>query len=408
MSAPVTVLDLGSTKAVGLVAETSESGALRVLAVHQSPCDGIKKGVVADLDEVASAAADAIRRVQTAAGIDMGPVVVGAGGAHMEGMNAQGFVPIVPQSRHITRDDVLQVVNHSRQLMMPPDREQVLALPREFKVNGQRGITKPVGMSGGKLEVMTYVVTGHTPHLQNLERAITMAGRKVDALVLQALASGLGVLTAQEMELGSVVVDIGGDSTDVGVFTGGSIAYHATLPVGGKHVTSDLYTLLKASPEEAERLKLRYGGAMSEPIPEGDNIDVMQIGADEARPMQRKVFCEIIESRMRELATMVRQQVEKSGLYAMLPGGVVLTGGGSQLSGSDKLFESVLQHLRVRCGAPKVDGQHKAAIMRPEMAAAVGLARYALDQGDDEFSTADDGSSWRERIRTMWSLFGGK
>lgn len=408
MSAPVTVLDLGSTKAVCLAADVTESGGLRVVAMHSVPCTGIKKGVVADLDEVARAAGEAIRQVQSSVGLDMGPVLVGVGGSHMEGMNAQGFVPIVPAARSITRDDVLQVVNHSRQLMMPPDREQVQAMPREFKVNGQRGINKPVGMSGGKLEVVTYVVTGHTPHLQNVERAINMAGRKVDSMVLQALGSALGVLSGQEMELGSVCVDIGGDTTDVAIFNGGSIAYHATVPVGGKHVTSDVSTLLKCSPEEAERLKLRYGAAISEHVPEGDQIDVTQIGSAESRPMQRKVFCEIVESRMRELATMVRQHIEKSGLYAVLPGGVVLTGGGSQLGACDKLFEQTLNHLRIRTGSPKVEGPLRNSIARPEMATAVGLARYALDEDEDEFSTADDDLTWRERIKTMWSLFSSK
>jgi len=408
MSSPVTVLDLGSTKAVCLVAEHTENGGLRVLAMHQSPCGGVRKGVVTDLDEAARAAGEAIRQAQTAANIDMGPVIVGAGGAHMEGVNAQGFVPIVPQARAITRDDVLQVVNHSRQLMMPPDREQVQALPREFKVNGQRGISKPVGMSGGKLEVVTYVVTGHTPHLQNLERAVNMAGRKVDSIMLQALASGLGVLGGQEMELGSVVIDIGGDTTDVAVFVGGSIAYHASIPIGGKHVTSDLSTLLKCAPEEAERLKMRYGSALAEGVPEGDQIDVVQIGADGARPMQRRVFCEIVESRMRELATMVRQHIEKSGFYAMLPGGVALTGGGSLLPATDRLFEQVLQHLRVRCSAPKVEGSLRSAMIRPEMATAVGLARFALDEGDDEFTTGEGETNWREKIKTMWSLFSAK
>lgn len=405
MSAPVTVLDLGSTKAVCLVAEHSESGGVRVLSMHQSPCTGIRKGVVTDIDEASRAAGEVIRQAQAAANIDMGPVIVGAGGAHMEGVNAQGFVPIVPQSRAITRDDVLQVVNHSRQLMMPPDREQVQALPREFKVNGQRGISKPVGMSGGKLEVVTYIVTGHTPHLQNLERAVNVAGRKVDSIMLQALASGLGVLGGQEMELGSAVVDIGGDTTDIAVFVGGSIAYHATVPVGGKHVTSDISTLLKCSPEEAERLKLRYGSALSEIVPEGDQIDVMQIGSEGARTMQRRVFCEIVESRVRELATMARQHIEKSGFYAMLPGGVTLTGGGSLLSSTDKLFEQVLQHLRVRSAAPKVEGSLRTSIMRPEMATAVGLARFALDEGEDEFATGEGETNWREKIKTMWSLF---
>lgn len=404
----VTVLDLGSTKAVCLAARRTESGALDVVAMAQAPCKGLKRGVVSDLDETANAVNEVTRKVESALGQPLGSIVVGIGGAHCEGVNGQGFVPIVPPTKPITSDDVLRVVNHSRQLMMPPDREQIQALPREFRVNGQRGISKPVGMAGSKLEVVTYIVTGHSPHIQNLESALKMAGREVGAMVLMPLASGLGVLTQQDIEVGCAVVDIGGGTTDVAVFTAGSIAYHACIPIGGQMVTSDLSKLLKCAPEEAERLKLKYGASLAKTVPEADGIDVQQIGTDIPRPMQRRVFAEIIESRMREVSVMVRQQIEKSGLFGVLPGGVVLTGGGSLLPATDLLFEETLQHIRIRKGAPKVDGQLKHTVARAELATAVGLAHFAIDNVDDELGTAAGADGWKERVRSIFTLFGGK
>lgn len=404
----VTVLDLGSTKAVCLAARLTAQGSLEVVAMAQAPCSGLKRGVVSDIDLAASAATEVIRKVESALGSPVGPITLGIGGSHLEGVNAQGFVPIVPPTKPISSDDVLRVVNHSRQLMMPPDREQLQAIPREFRVNGQRGIAKPVGMAGSKLEVMTYIVTGQIPHIQNLERVLQIAGRQVAGMVLMPLASGLGVLSEQDLEIGCVVVDIGGGTTDVAVFAGGSIAYHACIPIGGQMVTSDLSKLLKTAPEDAERLKLKHGAAVAATVPEGDGVDVLQIGQEQARPMQRRVFCEIVESRMREVAVMVRQQIERSGLFGVLPGGVVLTGGGSQMPAAFQLFESTLQHLRVRRGVPKVEGQIKHSVARPELATAVGLARYAMDNTGDDLETVVGDSGWKQRVRSLWGLIGGR
>lgn len=403
----ITVLDLGSTKAACICAR-EEAGGLHVVAVSSVDCKGVRRGVVADLEHTSNAIDMAIRKVQQAVGQDIPSVVVGIGGAHIEGTNAQGFVPIYPRSREITRDDVLQVINHSRQIVIPPDREQIQALPREFRVDSQRGIARPIGMNGSKLEVTTYLVTGQVTHIQNLEKAIAMAGKRVEMMVLQSLASGLGVLSPQELELGAVVVDIGGGTTDVAVFNGGSIVHTACLPIGGQLVTSDLSKLLKTSLDEAERLKIESAVAIAGMVDAEDTVDVLQLGQTHARPMQRRVLCEIVESRMKELAVMVRQQIEKSGMYGVLPAGIILTGGGSKLPGAEKLFEAVLQHLRVRSGAPKLGGELASAIDRPEMSTGIGLARFALECGDDELATATSNGNWKEKIRTFWTLLSGK
>ncbi|MFI5385553.1 MAG: cell division protein FtsA [Fimbriimonadales bacterium] len=403
----VTILDIGSTKTVCLAAAPDEEGGLEVAGLSISDSRGIKRGVIVDIDEAAKSIDNAIRRLKADLGHDVPGVVVGVGGAHIEGMNAQGFVPIYPRSRVISREDVLQVINHSRQVVLPPDREMIQALPREFRIDGQRGILKPIGMNGSKLECVTYIVTGQATHLQNVEKAIGMTGHRVDQMVLLPLASGLGALTQEQIELGSAVVDIGGGVTEIAIFSGGSVAFSASIPIGGALVTSDVSKLLKTSPEGAERLKTLHGVAMARNIAEKETVDVHQIGHATARPLQRKVLCEIIESRMRELAQMVKQQIEKSGMYGVLPGGVVLTGGGAMLEGTQNLFEDVLKHLRVEIVEPKVDGAAHGLTDRPGMAAALGMARFAIQCFGDELGPAGS-AGWKERVRTFWSLLSGK
>jgi cell division protein FtsA len=404
----VTVLDLGNTRIRCLAVQMDPEGQPIVRGQHIQECKGLKRGVVSDLDETVEAIDGVCRGLQNKTGLPVGPLVVAIGGQHIEGQNAQGFVPIYPRSRLVTREDVLQVVNHSRQLMIPPDREQIQALPREFRIDGQRGIQRPIGMNGSKLEVITYIVTGQTTHIQNMERAINMAGQKVEQMVLKPLASGLGVLTRENMELGAAIVDIGGGSTEIAVFSGGSIAYSATLPVGSMLVTSDISKLIKTSPEEAERLKIFHGSSWPDTISEKETVEVMQLGQTHARPMQRRVLCEIIESRMRELAIMVKQQIEKSGLFGMLPAGVFITGGGSLLPGADRLFEDVLKHIRVTQVAPQMKGLQGTAKDRQGMSVAIGLATFALECSDNELTPASGASSWKDTVRSIRSLFSGR
>ncbi|MBL8087568.1 MAG: cell division protein FtsA [Chthonomonas sp.] len=402
------LLDLGTNKVACLAAELSERGDVIAKAAAHAPCRGLHRSVVSDLEQTAEAIEDVIRRVRTSTGEHPSTIVVTVGGAHLESMNSQGFVPIYPRSRMITREDVLHVINHSRQILPAPDREQIHALPREFRVDGEKGIQKPIGLSGGRLEVVTHIITGAITHLQNIEKAVQMAGFKVDQIVAQPLASGLGVVTEEDRELGTVSVDIGGGSTSISVFQGGSLAYSAVVPVGGNLVTSDLSKLLKCSPEESERLKIAYGCALSSMADGKGSVEVLQIGQSQPRHLDRRVLAEIIESRMREIATLVRQQIERSGLNGVLPGGVILTGGGSLLPGAQELFESTLQHMQVRLGRPKISGPYAGHVNKPEWAGAVGTAKYVLQHEEDEISPASGIENWKLKIRTLKAIFSTK
>lgn len=402
----VAVLDLGASKATCLAATPDPQHGFKIQGVASVPCKGVRKGVLADLEEAGRSIDAAVRRVQQDVGQEIPSLVVGVSGGHVEGLNAQGFKPIVPRSRHITHQDVLEVINHSRSVVLPPDREQIQALPREFRVNGVRDVRKPIGMAGDKLEVVTYIVTGQTTQLQNLERAVGLANKKVEQMVLTPLASGVGVLTQEEMDLGVAVIDLGADTADLGIFVNGSIAYSATVPIGGGLVTSDICKLLKTTPEEAERMKVTYGVAYARMVNEKESVQVMQLGQTMARPMQRRVLGEIIESRMREVAVMIRQHIEKSGFMGVLPGGIVLTGGGAQLAGTDHLFEDQVKHMRVRVAEPslpaKFDHPHQSGL-----AAAVGLARFSI-QCYDEIAPAVGNQSWREKVKSLFSIVAGK
>ncbi|HSI72346.1 MAG TPA: cell division protein FtsA, partial [Fimbriimonas sp.] len=317
----VAVLDLGSTKAVCVAASIDEKGTVKIDAVASTPCNALKKGVLMEPSEASRCIEVVADRVAKETGRSIDSLVVGFGGAQFECLTGQGLKHVVPKGRLVTHQDVLEVVNHSQSLVLPAGKEQVQAVPREFRVDGEREVQKPVGMPASKLEVFTCVVAGETAALDAYDKAVKGAGREIEQFVLTPLASGLGVLTPEEMDLGALVIDLGGGVTTVAAFKGGSIAYAGSIPAGSNYVTSDISQLLKTSLEEAERLKVTYGGAYAGVIPDTERVDVMQAGQTVARPMQRKVLCEIIESRMREIAKLVLHHAEKSGLYASLPGG---------------------------------------------------------------------------------------
>ncbi|MFN8221139.1 MAG: cell division protein FtsA [Fimbriimonadales bacterium] len=287
---PVFALDLGSTKVACLAAEADDNGGLRVLGAASVPCQAMRRGILSDAEDLGRAISDAVRQAEEASNTRAEELVVGLSGVNVEGTSAQGFVPIYPRSRPITREDVLQVINHSRQIVLPPDRELIMSMPREFRVDGQRGIAKPIGMVGSKLEVVTFIVNATTAYIESIEKVIHRTGKEVSEMVFQPLAAGMGVLRPQDMELGCVVADIGGGMTNVAVFSNGSLAYGASVPVGSWHITSDISKLLKTSIEEAERLKVESGGATSRIAKDDESVQVCNSGRRISAPCSAKCF----------------------------------------------------------------------------------------------------------------------
>lgn len=404
----IIVLDLGNSKIAALLAERSPEGGISAVSHSCVPSKALKRGSVVDIDELIAAVQRALEELGAEAEECMSDIVVGIGGPEVYASDAKGLHPIVPKSRLINSDDLLQVLNHSRRQMLPPDREEIQAIPKGYSVDGQKGITRPIGMSASRLEVDTYLVTAPRSLLQNVERAVHLAGGKVTQFVPRGLASGLAVLSPEEMEAGTAVVDIGSGASEVAVFSGGSIVWSTTVPIGSGLVSSDIMKLLKTSPDEAERLKTSFGCAVAGLMPPDEQVGVMQLGQIHERPMQRRVLCEIIESRMRELASFVFQSLEKGGFAGLLPGGIVLTGGGSKMPGVCELFQDVVPGSRARVVMPVFEGPDGGDVSLPEWASAAGIAEFVLNVESDDLAPVSQTNGLAGKIRTIWTLISGK
>jgi cell division protein FtsA len=399
----VIVLDLGTSKTVALKATLNEKDGLDILGLVSVSGRGIKKGAISSIEDAGRAADTALRHLAQELGEDeISSVVVTISGNQLEGSTVQGFKPIIPKNRMITGQDVMEVVNHSRSGLFPPERVQIQTIPREFRVDDKRNLTQPVGLTGSKLEVVSFMVTGLTTHVKNFESAVELLDRRVDQFVFSPLASGIGVLSPKEVQEGAIVIDLGASKTDIAVFTSGALSYANCIPVGGNSITSDLSQLLNTSAEEAERLKIQHGSALSHGVSEREAVDVHQLGQPQARPMQRKVLCEIIESRVNELAKIIRNFVEKAG-YGSSIKHVVLTGGTSHLPDLTKVFRDVFEGLEVRQAEPVVY-KNKDNV---GLANAVGAAQFILQTYGD-LEPISGTASWQERVKGFWSLLAGK
>lgn len=365
------------------------------------------KGQITDIEGLAEQVDAGLREVERQLGTHVREVVTNLEGTHLESVNAQGFTMIVPPGRSIRNEDVLQVVNHSRHIVLPSDREQIQAVPKEFRVDDQRGVQRPIGMPAKRLEVFTHVITANNHAVRNLERVVEARGRTVKQMVVGPLASGLGVAQAEDLEVGCVVVDIGYSLTHIAVFAHGTLVYANCLPIGNGHITQDIRMLLKTSEEEAERLKVEHGCAFAKAIEGDENVQVCQLEKSGPRPMQRRVLCEIIESRVREIAQFVAQQVDKSGYREMIPNGVLLTGGGSILEGIEQAFAQVFRDVSVRVARVEANGISSRSAEARRMAPTVGMIRFATDDPEDEIAPVSGVGRWQEKIRSLKSLFGG-
>jgi cell division protein FtsA len=375
----VTGLDIGTTKICALVAEIAEDGELVLLSSGISASHGIRRGVVVDIEATAHAIDEAVTRAATQAGREIEAVYVGVTGEHIGSLNSSGIIPITRPDREITRDDVEKVNEQARVIVLPPDRQILHAIPRAYSVDGQGGVQQPVGMSGTRLEVQTHIVHGAVTFLQNVEKCVVKAGLEVAEAVLEPIASAEAVLLQTEKELGVCLVDIGGGTSDIAVFSGGEIFYSAVIPVGGNHVTNDVAEGLKVGQPEAERLKTQHGSAVAELVQEDEIITVQQVGRDEARKLRRRALVQIIEPRMQELFELVRDELIQAECINRIPFGLVISGGGSQLRDVGEVAQHVMG-LPCRIGRPQGIRGLTEALSHPMYATAVGLVEYGARQ----------------------------
>lgn len=370
-------LDIGTTKICCIVAEVEETGGLIVSGVGISPSEGLKRGVVVDIEATTNAVKEAVHRASQQSGRDITSVYVGVTGEHISSLNAKGVAAITHADREIRQEDVDRAESQARVIVVPPDREILHAIPRSYSVDGQNGIKHPIGISGTRLEVESHIVTGATTFLQNVVKCVTRAELTVNELVLEPLATAEAVLLPAERNLGVCVVDIGGGTTDMAVFQDGEIYYSAVIPVGGHHVTNDLSLLLKMTIEDAEALKKTHGSAAVGGIKDTDCVMIKQIGQQEPRSIKRGALVEMIEARMLDVFQMLAQEIKKSGCESRLPAGLVLTGGGSELRGTLECAAQVLQ-MPVRAGKPESLAGLGDTVSSPAHATAVGLIKFAM------------------------------
>ena len=365
-------IDVGTTKICTLVGEVTEDQDIRVVGVGVVPSRGIRKGVVVDATEVSHALAASIERAEQISGYSIERAYVGVTGAHISSLNSRGVVAIGRGGRTIVPEDVYRALDAAQAIAVPHNQRIIHAIPRGYTVDEHDGVHDPVGLVGFRLEVEAHIVTGSATALQNLSKCLGNAGVEVEAFVFQPLAAAESVLTPEERDIGVVLVDMGGGTTDVAMYIQGSVWHSLVLEVGGHNLTRDIAVGLRSPFSTAESIKLEYGHAVPDAVDPHEAIQVLAFGEAERRTVLQAQLAEIIRMRLEEMLELVQRQVKRSGYDGLLPAGVVLTGGGSELPGLRELCRRVLR-LPVRVGHPRRLGGLVETISGPSYAASVGL-----------------------------------
>jgi cell division protein FtsA len=362
-----------------MIARAHTDGSLEVISTGYANSSGLTKGVVVDLDEAAASIRKAADEAETKSGVSVDWVTVGAAGDHFQGFNSHGAITIDGNHQEVTAEAMAQVIRAAQSIPIPPDREVIHVLPQEFFLDDHGGIQNPVGLSGSRLDVNIHVVTCQSSLNQNLINAVNRAQMRVKKVILQQLASAEAVLTKDERELGTAVIDIGGGTTDIAIFIKNAIQFTKVLPVGGTHFTRDLAIGLQTPMEEAERLKKESGTLLTERVLNDETVLVPGMGTRAARSFSRSVICEILRDRAIELLELVKDQLWKAVENERLIAGVVVTGGGSMLDGMIELAEETLG-LPVRQGLPLGIRGLTEELAHPVYATAIGLALFGADE----------------------------
>ncbi len=379
LSTHVVGLDIGTTKVCVLIAEPREGGAIDVVGCGSAPSRGMRKGVVVNLDACVASIKQAIEEAELMAGAAVEKAWVGVAGPHVRGLNSRGVVAVSGRDHEVSREDVQRVLSAARAVNIPPDREIFHVLPQEYMVDDQDGIHDPVGMTGAKLQANVHIVTASVSAAQNLVNSVNRAGVEVEAMVLEQLAAADAVLSADEKEMGTALIDIGGGTTDLVVFERGAIRHLAVLPTGGEHVTNDIAVGLRTPIPEAERIKKKHGCALASLVDDEETIEVPSVGGRKARLLSRQILSEIIQPRVEEIFSLIAEELARSAFDRSIHAGVVLTGGGAMLEGIQEIAEDALD-VPVRRAAPIDLGGLADSVSTPAHSTVVGLALYGARQ----------------------------
>ena len=371
----ITVLDVGSAKTVALICDVSDSG-LRYRGHGITESRGSRKGIITELDKAMQSVQKAVDEAERLAECQVGNAIVSIGGSHIKGVTSRGGMSLGLRAREVTRDDIRSAVEKARSVTLPPDRDILHLLPQEFILDDQAGIRDPAGMVGAKLEVNLHMVTASASAVQNIVNVANRAGLHVDNTVYEGLVSADCTLRAEEKELGVCLADVGAGSTDLMVYCEGMATHSGVVPVGGDHFTNDVAVGLRTPLVEAEKIKKLFGNTMSSKVPESNEIEVPAVGDRPSRLMPQKFLAEILEPRAVELCELLRDHLQHAGVLDLCGAGLVLTGGGSRLTGLDEICERELKRP-VRLASPVPLPQMPVQLNNPEFATVIGLAMYA-------------------------------
>jgi cell division protein FtsA len=373
----VVALDIGTSKVCALVGEIGERGQLEIIGKGTSPMKGTRRGNIINLDQAVEAVKKAVDEAEVMAGLQIESAYVGVAGDHIRSVNSRGVVSVMGKHKEIAREDIDRVIEASKSINIPSELELLHVIPREFVVDGQDGIHDPLGMTATRLEANVHIVTGARTHNQNVLTCVNKAGIAVQELVLEQLAAAEAVLTQDEREMGVLLMDLGGGTTDYAVFLEGNVIHTNVLPVGAGHFTSDISVVLRTPMEDAERIKKRYGCALASLVMEDDPIEVPTVGGRAPKILSRQELTGILEPRAAEIAKLVYRDLEKVGLDKEIRSGVVVVGGGAEMDGIVEMVEQVFDQ-QARKGMPRGVGGLADTVNGPEWAAASGLLLWGL------------------------------
>ncbi|MCH7746656.1 MAG: cell division protein FtsA [Acidobacteria bacterium] len=369
-------LDVGTSKMAAIVAEALEEGRLDIIGIGVVEAQGIRRGVVVNLEAAVESIKKAIEEAELTAGVEIDAVHLGLSGAHLKAFNSRGVVAVAGKNRKITRDDVRRAIDAAKGVALPAGREILHVLPQDFVVDEQDGIRAPVGMMGTRLEVNVHIVTGSTSTTENIVACVNGAGVKVVDTVIEQLAASESVLTADERELGVALVDIGGGTTDLAIFEHGSLWHTGVVAMGGDHFTNDIAVGLRTPIPDAEKTKRRSGCALASLVDEDQTIEVASVGGRQPRVMSRRILSEVLQPRAEEIFHALWDEIRRAGYERSLHSGLVLCGGGALLEGMAEIAEQIFD-LPIRRGCPVDIGGLTDHVSSPSFATSVGLVKYA-------------------------------
>ena len=395
-------LDIGTSKIAAIVAEMSPEGGFEVIGMGSSPSRGLKKGVVVNIESTVNAIQRALEEAELMADCKIRNVWTGIAGSHIRSFNSHGMVAI--KDREVAQSDVDRVVETAKAIPIPTDQQILHVLNQEFVIDGQEDVREPLGMSGVRLEVKVHIVTGAVSAAQNNMKCVRRCGLEVNDLILQPLASAMAVLSEDEKDLGVCLVDIGGGTSDIAVFTQGAIRHTAVIPIAGDQITNDIAMALRTPTKEAEEIKRRYGCALRELADPQEMVEVPGVGERSSKKMSRQTLAEVIEPRVEELYSLVQAELRRSGFEELLSSGVVITGGSAAMQGMIELGEEVF-HMPVRLGLPSYAGGLSEVIRNPRYSTGVGLLMAGLSQHQRQQIEKMQSGSFKQIVGRMKKWF---